>query len=317
MSHVPENEFPVFEVARQSAANMEYMGTKPKFWLDHPELGSSLFKLARPNTGEDWSEKIAEQLALALGLPCARYELAALDGEAGVITPTLLPSGFSMRHGNELLREQVEDYPSSGTIRNFGLSQHTVQVVMDSLEKCQVALPPPEKWKPVDGVTTAQELFVGYLMLDAWIGNTDRHHENWAVIEPFAHHADKAASRYLAPTYDHASCLGCHISDRERNERLTTRDRQRTVDAYVEKAKSAFFLGAEQSNPMKTREAFHEAAQSCQEASVRWLRQLEAIEDIAIDRLFTRIPPTRISLIAWQFAREMLRINRKKLLETK
>jgi hypothetical protein len=35
---------------------------------------------------------------------------------------------------------------------------------------------------PPDGITTAIDTFVGYLLLDAWIGNGDRHHENWRFI---------------------------------------------------------------------------------------------------------------------------------------
>ena len=63
MNKSVDETFPVFEIENSTASNMEYMGTKEKFWFDHPELGDCLFKFARPHTGEDWSEKAAEQLA--------------------------------------------------------------------------------------------------------------------------------------------------------------------------------------------------------------------------------------------------------------
>ena len=40
----------------------------------------------------------------------------------------------------------------------------------------------PFEWKPIEGIVSALDVFVGYLLLDAWIGNTDRHHENWGFV---------------------------------------------------------------------------------------------------------------------------------------
>ena len=37
-------------------------------------------------------------------------------------------------------------------------------------------------WTPLTDVVEAVDVFVGYLMFDAWIANTDRHHENWALV---------------------------------------------------------------------------------------------------------------------------------------
>ena len=115
-------------VDESAAENVEYGGSKEKFWFRHAELGRSLWKAARPNTGEDWSEKIAEQMARQLGLPCARYELAICDGKRGVITPTLVPEGASLVLGNELLVAQESNYPRPGTVSKFRTSYHTIDI---------------------------------------------------------------------------------------------------------------------------------------------------------------------------------------------
>ncbi len=47
----------------------EPLGTKEKFWYDGGEF---LFKQVRPDTGEDWSEKVCAELAGFLGLPRSR-----------------------------------------------------------------------------------------------------------------------------------------------------------------------------------------------------------------------------------------------------
>jgi hypothetical protein len=80
-----------------------------------------------------------------------------------------------------------------------------------------VEIPMPIGWTPFAGIGAAVDVFVGYLMLDAWIGNTDRHHENWGLVV-------HAQGTHLAPSYDHAASLGAHETEENRHDRLTTRD---------------------------------------------------------------------------------------------
>jgi hypothetical protein len=44
-------------------------------------------------------------------------------------------------------------------------------------------------------------------MLDAWIGNGDRHHLNWGLVRNKLT-PNIIETIHLAPTYDHASSLG-------------------------------------------------------------------------------------------------------------
>ncbi|MBW4623662.1 MAG: hypothetical protein KME17_30415 [Cyanosarcina radialis HA8281-LM2] len=87
------------------------MGTKEKFWFRHEELGLCLYKKARPNTGEDWSEKIAAELCKLIELPHAQYELAIFNDRKGTISPSFLPENGSLSPGNEILAEILVDYP--------------------------------------------------------------------------------------------------------------------------------------------------------------------------------------------------------------
>lgn len=50
--------------------------------------------------------------------------------------------------------------------------------------------------------------FVRVLAFDAWIGNCDRHQENWGVIRP---QAGVGALVRFAPMYDPAACLGVEL----------------------------------------------------------------------------------------------------------
>lgn len=49
--------------------------------------------------------------------------------------------------------------------------------------------------------------FAHMLVFDAWVGNSDRHQENWGIIR----HTD--GSRRLAPLYDPAACLGTELQE--------------------------------------------------------------------------------------------------------
>jgi hypothetical protein len=157
--------------------------------------------------------------------------------------------------------------------------------------------------------SSALDVFVGYLMLDAWIANQDRHHENWSLV------VSPEPARHLAPTYDHASSLGSNEPDKARKDRLTTHDKGRSMEHYVERARSAFFLSPSSSKLMSTFEAFHEAGKVRPEAARWWLESLIDVLRRDVQRIFEEIPRHLISEVAIEFALKMLDLNRQRLLE--
>ena len=116
--------FQIVEIPQDAPHASEQMGTKPKFWYlkDGTDF---LFKEGRPGTGEDWAEKVAEQLAAFLGMPHAEYELAVFEGRRGTISRSFLPKGASFIPGNELLGLFEESYETGRVY--YRLSQHTLE----------------------------------------------------------------------------------------------------------------------------------------------------------------------------------------------
>jgi len=287
---MPE-QFPIIDIPLDAPEADEDLGTKEKFWFRHQDLGRCLFKKARPNTGEDWAEKIAAQLSKLLGLPHADYELATFNGENGIVSPSFLPpqEGAILILGNEILARIVSDYPQDSK----DLSQHTIDNVLNAIKDGLVNL--PINWKPLERISNATETFVGYLLLDAWIGNSDRHHENWAFIS-------LEEKIYLAPTYDHASCLARNESDSKRKSRLITQDAGFTVQAYIEKCNSALYARVGDKKTLKTFNAFYEVQQRYPNAAGVWLNNLARVSSNDTLELFERIPSNRISQTAIEFA---------------
>ena len=105
--------FTVHEVPAGSALSAEPLGTKYKFWYRDQAHGLTLFKEGRPNTGENWAERLACELAGMLYVPHALYELATYEGRQGVVSRSLVDRGARIVHGNELLADVVTDYLQS------------------------------------------------------------------------------------------------------------------------------------------------------------------------------------------------------------
>ncbi|MBR8828886.1 MAG: hypothetical protein DSM107014_13460 [Gomphosphaeria aponina SAG 52.96 = DSM 107014] len=165
----------------------------------------------------------------------------------------------------------------------------------------------PLNWTPPEQIITIFDVFIGYLLLDAWIGNSDRHHENWAFIRT-------QSATYLAPTYDHASSLGRNESDEKCKQRLMTKDQGFSVQAYVEKCQSCVYANSSEKKPLKTFDAFIQAAQYNPKAAYRWLENLAKISTSDTLKLFQKIPPERIASISIEFAQKILEINQTRLL---
>jgi hypothetical protein len=231
-----------------------------------------------------------------LGLPHAQYELAIHKEAFGVISPSLVQDDDALVHGNEILAPRVPSYPK---FKAFNVSQHTLDIVLAAISDSTVQM--PFNWKPLNGVTTAVEVFLGYLLLDAWIGNTDRHHENWGFL---AKSREASTSYYLAPTYDHASCLGRELQDSERERR----------HKYVAKCRSALFGQDSDKKAMLTLDAFYDAARRYPNAAIAWLGRLEGVSTTDTVKLLQRVPSARISKIAIDFAQKVLEMNQHSLL---
>ncbi|BAU66100.1 hypothetical protein STA3757_35020 [Stanieria sp. NIES-3757] len=296
------NKFRIITISPEAPEEPEEMGTKEKFWFHHEELGLCLYKKARQNTGEDWSEKIAAELCKLIKLPHAEYELASFDNEKGTISKSFLSENSSLITGNEILAQIFLEYPEDIS----DLSQHTLNNIFNVLTNNLVDL--PLNWTPLEGIETAIDTFIGYLLLDAWIGNSDRHHENWAFI-------DCAGKSYLAPTYDHASSLGRNESDEKRTKRLNTNDQGFSVKAYANKCKSCLYANVGDKKPLKTLDAFFEAAKLYPKAANIWLDCLARVSINDTLELFERIPDYLISSTAIKFAQKILEINQHKLLK--
>lgn len=289
--------YAVLDVSFWEPAGEEYLGSKPKQWLREPNTGELwLWKEstwnndadgARYRKGDDWAERVVREVAVGLGVPTAEVELAVREDLFGVATRTFVGEGEDLIHGDELLAEVVGVGANSRDRTNY--NPVTVRAALNA------AAPPT----PAPDLRSAIGWFAGYLLLDALVGNTDRHQENWGVVT-------SAKGRRLAPSFDHASSLGFLLSDAEREERLTTRDGNRTAAAYAAKTPSRF-----EGSPHPIVVAVEMLATLPPAARSHWEHALEELPDI--DPILAKLPRTRMSSVARHFARALFTANHLRL----
>jgi hypothetical protein len=252
-------------------------------------------------------------------LPHAEYELAVWNKLRGVVTPSFIQKPAALVHGNELLLALDPKYPqsSSGTRNYYRVSQHRLELVLDILGNSRLNVGLPADWQPPAGVSDGTQVFVGYLMLDAWIGNQDRHHENWGIVAAPAPENHRWLDLRLAPTFDHASSLGRNESEETMRQRLSTKDAGYTVEAYARRARSAFYAKEGDAVPLGTFDAFQQAAAGRRDAASAWLDRLSNIGENEVGRLIDRVPDQLMSAVAKEFVHKYLTLNRRRLLDFK
>lgn len=301
--------YPVYNIDIKDKMQIEQMGTKTKFWFVNVEDNIRwLFKYNRPNTGEDWSEKIASEIAELIGLPHAIVELAKCEDQRGVVSKdfTERTTKGHLVHGNELLIGIDSDYPMK---QFWKVSQHSMDKIIEVLSEDFARL--PSDYSFPSNIDTAVDLFLGYLMFDALIGNTDRHHENWGVL---ALKKDSELHVELAPTYDHASSLGRELEETNRESLLAGNGYRRNVATYAQRASSAIYLKEGDNKPLSTLDAFVELSNYAPNARDIWLDKLRDIAEDSLKECISRIPRSILSYKSDEFVYQLLLFNRNRLL---
>ncbi|MBL8878068.1 MAG: HipA domain-containing protein [Phycisphaerales bacterium] len=223
--------FCIVDVDSTRKEAIEPLGTKRKFWFYRGEK-QVLYKVEERGTGEDWAEKVASELCDQFGLPHVSYELARdpNEGTRGVVCDRFAAPPSALAHGNQLLLVLDSNYPAG---QKYKVPAHTVNAVCSVLS---LIGPPPANWcgDSPEVAKSAVDFFCGYVLLDAWIANQDRHHQNWGAIWD-------GEFLQLAPTFDHGAAMARNLSDTEREERLRSKNRDRQIAHFASRARSAFF----------------------------------------------------------------------------
>jgi hypothetical protein len=303
---VPEDPFPIIDVSSWEVVDIETSGAEEKYWLAKPGTGERwLFKSitikGKIRNGEDWAEKSVAHLGALLGIPCAVIEMATRNGAPGCVGADLRPASYQLQPGRVLLEErQVPGY-----VHQMGKTHpgHSVENIQTALAG---AAPPPGGGLPFDA--TAFDVFAGFLVLDAWVANMDRHDHNWAVLSPTT--ASGGALR-LCGSYDHGNSLGFNVTEAKRQGRLADRA---AMERWCLRGTAQRFECRPDGGRLSLVELAVKALRlTSPTARVHWPQQVSKVDQAQVLEILARVP--RMSDAARSFAMSVLDINRRRILD--
>lgn len=306
----PGSEFPIIAIATADIAGEEQLGSKEKFWFRR-DGKLWLFKEARTinapagtfTAGEDWAEKIGTEIAHRLHIPAATVELAEYAGRRGCASLNFTTPAQQLMHGNEVMAGMLAGYDPELRYRQ---ANHTVDNIILAVSKM---FP-----KPREHVAALRQL-ASYMVLDALIGNTDRHHENWGFLWQVRVHIDevtemgRVSKEYdVAPTFDLGSSLGRELLDAKR-EQIMARN---GVAAWLRKGRGGIYLPDERhgASPLALVES---TARQYPDFFRPTLDALRATPLATLTDVVDQIPDLRMTATARMFTKSMLGVGYEKL----
>lgn len=211
------SDLAIVDVSNWEVRFPEPGGSDANVWLRDPEADEyALFKPVVAKVGrrqgEDWAEKVVEQVAGLVGVPSARIRMATRDGVPGLLSYDLSLAGHELQTGAVLIGE-IDDRLVPRARERLGHNLTNIKSVLAPL----LAVGMPSGFNAFDQ-------FCGYLVLDALVANRDRHEENWGVLR------DPAGRVTLAPSYDHGNSLGFNLQD---DRRLMELDRDPQLEKWA------------------------------------------------------------------------------------
>ncbi|WP_155218985.1 HipA domain-containing protein [Terrilactibacillus tamarindi] len=164
--------------------NKQVSGTRAKYWLIHPETEQRfLFKIPKANTGEAWAEKIASEIGKAMGLSIMDVNLARRDNTVAVLAANFIDKQEELFEGGDLFFNVADDFD------RYNLKYYDIFNIMKVLSEFKL-----------------ERHFIKIPVFDAFIGNQDRHCDNWGIIY------GRDGYR-LAPIYDSGASLGFQLKE--------------------------------------------------------------------------------------------------------
>ncbi len=288
--------YPIVTVEPEWVLEGEDMGSKEKFWYrETGDTRNCLFKYPRRYTGEHWAEKIAAEVAACLDILHARVELAEFQNVHGSATESFARRGRVLIHGNEILGIMMSDYNPE---MKFHQSAHTLGNILAALDNAFT--------NREDAMRTKQ-LLAQYLVLDAVIGNTDRHHENWGLL--LRKLEGNKWDGFFAPSFDHASSLGRELRD-EKRDRLMAEDR---VGRYAEKGHGGIYWSVDERRGPSPFELVRRASHAHPDLFQSALAKLDRLDEGSLRRIIDRVPSDWMSPSARKFAMALMCYNLEQL----
>ena len=169
----------------------EGSGRSEKIWLENPENGDiGLFKFTKSKyTTEHLSEKIAMEIAKLVDIECMKVDIGKYDNRVGSLSYRINKDGENLVEGIQLINKYYPNYNPETLFDDINKEYYSLEMILNSLKDYDF-----------------QREFLKIPVFDFLIGNTDRHQNNWAILQ-------KDEDVRLCPLYDNGSSLCCYVTE--------------------------------------------------------------------------------------------------------
>jgi HipA-like protein len=167
----------------------EGSGRSEKIWLKNPKNNIiGLFKFPKSEfTTEHISEKIVEDIAKLINIECMKVDLGEYNSRKGSLSYRINTNGENLIEGVRLINKYYPNYDPNTLYDEEKEEYYSLEMILNSIEE----------------FSFQNEIFKT-LIFDFLIGNTDRHQNNWAILQ------DEDNIRFC-PLYDNGSSLCCYL----------------------------------------------------------------------------------------------------------
>ena len=169
----------------------EGSGRSEKVWLVNPINGDiALFKFTKSvHTTEHLSEKIATEIAQLINIECMKVKIGVYNSRVGSLSYKINKDAENLIEGIRLINKYYPSYNPNLLYDAERGEYYSLEMILNSLKEYNF-----------------QREFFKIPIFDFLIGNTDRHQNNWAILQ-----SDKG--NRLCPLYDNGSSLCCYIQE--------------------------------------------------------------------------------------------------------
>lgn len=287
------------DVAGWEIAGIETEGLTPHPWLRHPQTRDLwLWKEvtpARAHRREHLVERAVSAIGSLLAVPVAEIRLGVRAGKPGCLSRNVRPHGWRLELGAHLLNALERAFDARAA--------RPVGYTIDNVVRVLAGKRPPPTALGLPTELSAFDVLVGYLLLDALVGNGDRHARNWAVLLP------PEGPAALSPAFDNASGLGFDLDDERRMLLLDSDD---GVVRWAKRGRARAWTGSASAKPSLV-ELLEEAwPHTSQLARDTWARRCSGLEPTDVESVLRTVPGLTEPTVA--FAARAVEINRERAL---
>lgn len=282
-------------------------GASEKVWLINPETNEKgLFKFPKVKdkekgiiTGEYWAEKLATEIGKLINVECSRVDIGTYKGRIGSMSYNILENKYdNLLEGIYFIQKHYPYYNKSKLEDTYSNIKYSIQMIEKSLLE--------------DYYFDIKKIYK-MIIFDVLIGNSDRHHSNWAI----KHKREtinnmKIITLDLCSLYDNGSSLCAYEDNNDLN--IFFKDKMKFEALINTKSKSA--IGWQNERPIRQFELLKKLRENEYELTIPYIEQIkDNVNEKSIDRILNEFDNNIINNDMKKLLKMYILERRKRMLE--